>query len=1161
METGSFIEQNKDRFLNELLDLLRIPSVSADKKFHDDVIRMAETLKDKLEAAGGDHAEICETDGYPIVYGEKIVNENAPTVLVYGHYDVQPADPYELWDSPPFEPVIKNDKIYARGACDDKGQMYMHIKAFESLVGTDSLNCNVKFMIEGEEEVGSENLEIFVKNNHEKLKADVILVSDTAMISLQTPSITVGLRGLSYLEVEVTGPNRDLHSGVYGGAVANPINVLCDMIASLHDDKGRITIPGFYDKVAELTEEERTELNKAPFDLKAYKDDLDIGDVQGEEGYTTLERTGIRPTLDVNGIWGGYTGEGAKTVLPSKAHAKISMRLVPDQSSGEITELFKNHFLAIAPKSVKVRVTPHHGGEPAVTPTDSEAYAAAAAAFRDTFGKEPIPTRDGGSIPIVSLFKKELGLDTVLMGFGFDSDAIHSPNEHYGVQNYMKGIETICQLMKRFFVFLFILFPLLTQAQVLEPSKWNYSVDGGEVKVGDEVDLIFKAKIDPDWYLYSSDFDPDCGPMVTEFTFQPDPGYELVGELRAINPVEKYDEIFECDVRIFKKEGVFRQKVKILSADAVIAGSHEFQVCSDVTGQCIPFDYDFEFANFVARGDGNGGADNDPEMTPEKPEKGSEIFNSPDAETVDDPVQEETTETAVVQKPEISSPDYGEINGPEIDESIFDSEGETQEKQGLLGFMIVAFLAGLTALLTPCVFPMIPMTVTFFTRKGGVGKAIIYGVSIILIYTLIGAAVAPIMGPETANHLSTEWLPNLIFFAVFIFFALAFFGLFELTLPSGFVNKMDKKADKGGLVGVFFMAFTLVLVSFSCTGPIVGSILVASAGGEVLKPVLGMFAFAAAFAIPFTLFAIFPGLLNNLPKSGGWLNSVKVVLGFIELALAFKFLSIADQAYHWGILDRDINIAIWIVIFTLMGFYLLGKIRLPHDSKLEQISVPRLIFAIITFTFVIYLIPGLWGAPLKALAGYLPPMYTHDFDLISMNRETDDQDYGGTCEEPMYDDFLHLPHGLEGYFDYEQAMACARSLNKPLFIDFTGHGCTNCREMEAVVWSDPAVLQRLREDYVIAALYVDDKTELPESDWYTSGYDEKVKKTIGKQNADLQIAKLNNNAQPFYVLVGPDEKVLVRPLGYDKDVQNFVEFLELGKKRYQQRYEEQIAAN
>lgn len=450
MNSHDYIEQNKQKFLDELLDLLRIPSVSADSKFKKDVLKTADFIKSSLEKAGVDKAEICETAGYPIVYGEKIIDKNLPTVLVYGHYDVQPADPYELWDSPPFEPVIKNDKIYARGACDDKGQMYMHVKAFETMMATNSLTCNVKFMIEGEEEVGSDNLGIFVKENKEKLAADIILISDTAMIDNETPSLTVGLRGLSYLQVEVTGPNRDLHSGVYGGAVANPINVLCEMIASLKDENNHITIPGFYDKVEELSKEEREALNSAPFDLEEYKKDLDIADVSGEKGYTTLERTGIRPTLDVNGIWGGYIGEGAKTVLPSKAYAKISMRLVPGQKSHEITELFSKHFKAIAPKSVKVKVTPHHGGEPALTPTDSVAYAAASAAFEEAFGKSPIPTRDGGSIPIVSLFKDELKLNTVLMGFGLDSDAIHSPNEHYGIFNYMKGIETITLFYKHF---------------------------------------------------------------------------------------------------------------------------------------------------------------------------------------------------------------------------------------------------------------------------------------------------------------------------------------------------------------------------------------------------------------------------------------------------------------------------------------------------------------------------------------------------------------------------------------------------------------------------------------------------------------------------------------------------------------------------------------
>lgn len=445
-----YIASNKDRFLSELFEWLKIPSVSADSRHKNDVRKAAEYLKAKLTEAGADKVELCETKGHPIVYAEKMVDPSMPTILVYGHYDVQPADPLNLWTSPPFEPVIKDDKIYARGSCDDKGQVYMHVKAFEIMMKHKLLPCNVKFMVEGEEEVGSDNLGIFVKENKGKLKADIILISDTALISLEHPSITTGLRGLSYMEVEVTGPNRDLHSGVYGGAVANPANVLAKMIASLHDENGRVTIPGFYDKVAELSPNERAALNKAPFDLEAYKKELGIEEVKGEKGYTNLERTGVRPTLDVNGIWGGYTGEGAKTVLPSKANAKISMRLVPNQNSKEITELFTKHWQSITPKYLKSKVTAHHGGEPAVTPTDSPAFKAASKAFEEVWGKTPIPTRDGGSIPIVALFKRELGLDTVLMGFGLDSDAIHSPNEHYGVRNFLLGTETIVAFYKHY---------------------------------------------------------------------------------------------------------------------------------------------------------------------------------------------------------------------------------------------------------------------------------------------------------------------------------------------------------------------------------------------------------------------------------------------------------------------------------------------------------------------------------------------------------------------------------------------------------------------------------------------------------------------------------------------------------------------------------------
>ena len=446
---NNYINEHKDRFINELIELLKIPSISADPAYKADVLNCAEAVAKAMEDAGADNIEICETAGYPIVYGEKIIDANLPTVLVYGHYDVQPADPLELWTSGPFEPVIKKTDIhpegaiFARGACDDKGQFYMHVKAFELMMKTDSLPCNVKFMIEGEEEVGSDNLGTFVKENKKRLKCDTILISDTGIIANDTPSITTGLKGLSYLEVEVTGPNRDLHSGLYGGAVANPINILCEMIAKMKDENNHIIIPGFYDNVLELSQEERADIARAPFSLDKYKSALDLSDIHGEEGYSTMERTGIRPTLDVNGIWGGYTGEGAKTVIPSKAFAKISMRLVPNQSDEEITEKFTKFFESIAPKSVKVKVMPHHGGEPYVSPTDIPAYQAASKAMENTYGKKPVPVRSGGSIPIVALFEAELGVKSILMGFGLDSDAIHSPNEHYGIFNYLKGIETI----------------------------------------------------------------------------------------------------------------------------------------------------------------------------------------------------------------------------------------------------------------------------------------------------------------------------------------------------------------------------------------------------------------------------------------------------------------------------------------------------------------------------------------------------------------------------------------------------------------------------------------------------------------------------------------------------------------------------------------------
>ncbi|OKL42150.1 protein-disulfide reductase DsbD family protein [Pontibacter flavimaris] len=731
---------------------------------------------------------------------------------------------------------------------------------------------------------------------------------------------------------------------------------------------------------------------------------------------------------------------------------------------------------------------------------------------------------------------------------------------------------------------LLFMMAFVAQAQVLKPASWSYEVSKKEVAVGEEVELIFNAKIDKDWYLYSSDFDPDLGPMVTTFTFQKHPSYELVGDIKPVKPKKKYDELWEGEYTYFVGTGQFRQKIRVLQPDLQVKGEYEYQVCTDVTGQCIPFDHTFSFTNKQIKVSGVAAKPAAPEantkaaaqqqpqqkqpqaqqqpqqkqpQTQQQPEQELAAAKVPDLATAAAAAASADTNTAAA--PVASTADE-DTDAAETISAIPDAEPATTD-DGLWAFMLVAFGSGLIALLTPCVFPMVPMTVSFFTNSGGsrtqgILKAVVYGLSIIAIYTLIGTIVAKLFGADGANFLSTHWLPNVLFFLIFVVFAMSFFGMFEITLPSSWLNKIDAKADQGGWIGVFFMAFTLVLVSFSCTGPIVGSILVASAGGETIRPIAGMLGFSLAFALPFSLFAVFPSWLSSLPKSGGWLNSVKVVLGFIELALALKFLSIADQVYHWGLLDREVYLALWIVIFTLMGFYLLGKLKFSHDSEVKFISVPRLFFAIITFGFVVYLIPGLFGAPLKALSGYLPPQTTQDFDINKIVRQSN----GGSaavaavsselCEPPKYGDFLHLPHGLQGYFDLEQAKKCAAEQGKPIFIDFTGHGCVNCREMEQNVWSDPEVLKRLRENYVIAALYVDDRTELPESEQYTSSYDGKVKKTIGRKYADYQITKFNVNAQPYYVLMDESENVLVKPIAYDLSVDNFVKFLDAGVEAY-----------
>lgn len=680
-------------------------------------------------------------------------------------------------------------------------------------------------------------------------------------------------------------------------------------------------------------------------------------------------------------------------------------------------------------------------------------------------------------------------------------------------------------------IFLLSIFTIqTTNAQIQNHATWTSRFSTNEVKTGETVDIIFTSTIDRGWYLYSTDIDPDLGPMITTFTFEPSPTYELVGKIKPVNPKKKFDEIWQGDITYFVGKGEFIQTVRILKENPVIKVSAEYQTCTEIDGLCVLGNADFDLKGLkVSTSSPTATVTGTPLPTPP-------ATMEPETELPDTLIKEAESAPATHEiKPvaEISSSPLG------------------TEDKSLLAFAIAAFLSGLVALLTPCVFPIIPVTVSYFTKQeGGKGKAFLYGISIVLIYTLIGVVLSRFNGPAFANFLSTHWVPNLLFFGIFVLFGLSFLGLFEIVLPNSFINKMDSKADKGGLVGIFFMAFTLVLVSFSCTGPIVGSLLVASAGGEVVKPIVGMASFSLAFAIPFTLFALFPHWLKSLPRSGGWLNTVKVVLGFLELALALKFLSIADQVYHWGILDRDVFLSFWIVIFGMLGFYFLGKITTPHDSPVERVSVPRIILAIFTFSFVIYMIPGMWGAPLKALAGYLPPQSTHDFDLNS--RLTSSANTGNSLSEiPKYGDLFTLPHGLQGFFDYDQGIAYAKKVNKPVFVDFTGHGCVNCREMEARVWSDPGVLKRLSNDYVIIALYVDDKKELPENEWYTSTYDNKIKKTIGAQNADLQIVKFNNNAQPHYCLLDLDGNLLTTPINYDLNPTRFADFLDRGTKVFQ----------
>lgn len=635
-------------------------------------------------------------------------------------------------------------------------------------------------------------------------------------------------------------------------------------------------------------------------------------------------------------------------------------------------------------------------------------------------------------------------------------------------------------------------------AQKITPAKWSWTLEPANPTVGQSAEIIFKVKIDKGWYLYSSDFDKELGPVVTTIKIKEGLGVSVDGPLRAINPHSKFDkEIWNGTYTYFTEEGEFRQTVKITSDSWKIDGSYDAQTCSNESGLCVPIKGPFLISSKLSAS-----------STPEDSKK-------------------KASNSSV------------KLTAPEDDQSLWQ-------------FFWVAMGAGLLALLTPCVYPLIPMTVSFFTKQqGGKKLAFLYGFFIVLIYVFFGTILAFFAGASFANFLSTHWIPNLLFFAIFIFFGISFLGAFEIVLPSGLVNKVDAKSDKGGLLGVFFMAFTLVLVSFSCTGPLAGSILIASSQGVFLKPIIGMLGFSLAFAIPFTMFAIFPGFMQKMPKSGTWMNEVKVVLGFLEIALAFKFLSMADQVYHWHLLDREIFLAIWIAIFTALTLYLFGKISLPHDGPSGKLSVPRALFATAFLAFVIYLTPGMFGAPLKGLSGWLPPMSSQDFKGSAQVSE-EDSNSSRSSSTVKYSEFLKLPLGLNGFFDFEEAKAYAQQVGKPLFIDFTGHGCVNCRKMEEYVWSDPAVLSILKNDYVVVALYCDDKTELPENKWYISKADGQEKKTLGDQNLDFQIARFNSNAQPHYVLLDPRKDVapMVPPVAFDADINHFISFLKKGIDAY-----------
>lgn len=669
----------------------------------------------------------------------------------------------------------------------------------------------------------------------------------------------------------------------------------------------------------------------------------------------------------------------------------------------------------------------------------------------------------------------------------------------------------------------------------IEPADWTAKYSKNTVELGKTIEIVFKAPLEEGFHIYSNDFQipKDCGPQKTVIAYEAS-GAEMIGKPKPINPRHYVDDIWDMvcesgEVSDFEQMAEFRQTVKITSKDPKISGKMDYQICND--GGCLSYDFKFNMPALTVT---------DPVIVEDPVDTGGE--------STDDGGEEEEGDSLLDSAQVDTAASVAEEQSEE--EVSEDTPEDDVANKSLWALFLLGVGGGLLALFTPCVFPMIPMTVAFFTKEKDKSKgkrmAVFYGLSIVGIYIILGLLLAMLFGATFAYTLSTHWLPNVIFFLIFIFFALSFLGMFEITLPSSFVNSIDRQGDRGGYVGVFFIAFTLVLVSFSCTAPIVGSVSILASSGEILKPLAAMLGFSLMFAVPFTLFAFFPQWLNSLPQSGGWLNSVKVFLGFAELALAFKFLSQADLVYHWGILDRDVFLSIWIVLAILLGAYFLGKIKFPHDSDMPNVPVPRFLLAVAAFSFGVYLIPGLFGAPLKPLSGILPPLTTQDFKLTTGGVITESESDGTI----RYSDILELPHGLQGYFVYEDALKVSEEVGKPVFVDFTGHSCANCRKMEEYIWVKPEVLKRLKNDFVIASLYVDERTVLPKEEQYKDKDGDKIT-TLGQRNADLQVNTFNSNGQPYYYIVNSKGVIMNIGGGYDPDESKFIDFLDKGLEKYQ----------